>query len=229
MEFDLNECREKLNSSDVEALIALRTAVDAIPRSLPLLPALYAKHRSTSNPALRSWTFASIVRFKELAIPFILELLDCDDPRARCDGIDLLVYGYRPAVRIVYPSLPDRPSTEPVWGEHYLTVVKMLMTKLKDPVHEVRLRASVALDDIRDAPTDLVKILVDGLDSDDEITCYNAACYLGRMEAEAATALPALRKMIERRIGTDGPVVRPVLAAQIAIRRIEGTEQWQVQ
>ncbi len=79
MEFDLNECREKLNSSDVEASIALRVAVDAIPRSLPLLPTLYAKHRSTSNPALRSWTFASIARFKELAIPFILELLDCDD------------------------------------------------------------------------------------------------------------------------------------------------------
>jgi HEAT repeat protein len=225
MEFDLNQCRKQLNSSDRDAAIALRTAVDAIPHSLPLLPSLYSKYRSTSNPALHSWTFSSIGRFKELAIPFILTLLASDDPRARCDAIDLLIHNYRPSVQIAYPSLPDRPTNKPLWGEHYLTVVGMLTAALFDPVRDVRVRATTALDDIGDAPMDIVEILADGLNSDDAITCYNAACSLGRLQANAATALPALREMIERRRGTDGMVIRPVHAAQIAILRIEGTEQ----
>ena len=71
MAFDLDKCCEQLNSSDRDAALALKVAVDAIPVSLPVLPFLYAKYRSTSNHALRSWTFATIGRFEELAIPFI--------------------------------------------------------------------------------------------------------------------------------------------------------------
>jgi hypothetical protein len=225
MGFNLNACREQLNSTDHEAVMALRKAVDAIPHSVPILPALYAKHRSTSSPALQSWTFASIGRFEELAIQFILTLLESDDSRSRCDAINLLVASYRPSVRIVYPLLPARPANSPAWGEHFSTVVTKLKSAVLDPIREVRTLATTALDDIGEAPQEIVDILIDSLSSDDLVTCYNAACYLGRLEANAINALPALRKLIKNGAGKDGPVIRPVLAAQIAVRRIEGTEQ----
>lgn len=101
----------------------------------------------------------------------------------------------------------------------------MLRDALGAPVREVRVRAAIALDDVGSSPAALIEILADGLKSEDAIICYNAACYLGRLEVGAATALPALREMIERRNETDGKIIRPVQAAQIAIRRIEGTEQ----
>lgn len=226
MDFDFEKCREVLDASDVEALIAIRLVIDAIPHSLPLLPLLYAKHQVTSSPALRSRIFASIRRFEELAIPFILKLLNSDDAWRRCDGIDLLVDRYQPSVRITHPLLPSRPTTKPNWGEHHVSVVEMLKTKLLDPIREVRVRAAAGLDDLGETPPDYVQILVDGLNADDAITCYTSACYLGRMEAAAVIAIPALREFIERRsrIATDGRVIRPIHAAQISIRRIQGTE-----
>ena len=96
---------------------------------------------------------------------------------------------------------------------------------LRNPVREVRVWAAIALDDIHETPKNMFRILMDGLKSDVPIACYNASKSLGRLECNATIALPALKQFVELSTFQEGPVMRPTLAAQIAIRRIEGKER----
>jgi hypothetical protein len=225
MVFDQTACRMMLDSNDFDAASAIRMAVDSIPDSLPMLPFLYAKHRSTLSPAIRSWSFASICRFGSLAVPYLLDLLSSQDACSRCDAIHLLADGNRVSARIAYPYLPPRKNKAPNWGEDYATVIERLGQLLRDPIREVRVWAAIALDDIHETPKNIVPILMDGLKSDDPTVCYNASKSLGRLECNATIALPALKQFVELSTFQEGPVIRPTLAAQIAIRRIEGKEQ----
>ena len=69
----------------------------------------------------------------------------------------------------------------------------------------------------------IVELLIDGLQSDDTYIQNISALHLGRLGAFASTALSALNDFVESNTDPTDGTRRPVLAAENAIKRINGT------
>ena len=225
-EFNLDEIRELLKSNDsVIANRAIRTAIANIPRSEPLLHDLYAVHCTSSSPANASDASSAIRRYKSFAVPFLLGLLGSCDAIDRRNAIHLLLgLGHnRSCWRIGGQTLEDRPDSQPDWGSQHDLVIRQLNSALVDPDLDVRVTAAVSLDDINETPVLIVKLLIEGLDSDDIWVQNISALHLGRLGAIAKDALPALNRFVESNLDPPNGIMRPVLAAKRAVDRVSGS------
>ena len=226
-DFNPDSVRHQLNSPDsFECYAAIRSVIAAIPATEPLLDDLYTIYVSTESPPCSSAARTAIRRHQSVAVPFLLQLLNSPDENDRQNAIHLLLgLGHnRSSYRVYEQRLDDRPDSQPDWGSERDLVIQRLNDALNDSSLNVRTIAAVTLDDIGETPDSIVDQLIGGLSSDDIYIQNLSALHLGRLEAFASSALPALRKFVESNIDPADGTRRPVLAAKHAINRINSIQ-----
>ena len=222
----VNQLRSEIHGDDLQVrAVAIRTAIKYPADTTSLIPDFYFLIGSDSAP-LASDSWAAIRRYKNLAVPFLLRLLESNEVADRKNSIHLL-HGLghnRSSHCITGQILGDRPDSQPEWGSQRAKVILKLNGALNDRDLDVRTIAAVTLDDIGETPDAIIVLLVDGLNSANTYTQNVSALHLGRLGACALTALPALQKFVESNVDPTDGTRRPVLAAKNAINRInDGT------